>query len=159
MAVTGDDLRAAMRQLASGIAVLTVGDGQDELGITVGSVVSLSLSPPLVAVSIGLQSPAHELMERADGFTISLLSGDQSAVAQHFARSGVPPVARWLGVETEPGRFGRRVAGALAFLECERWTSFPVGDHTLFVGAVTDLALNDPDAPSLVYLRSTYHAL
>ncbi|MGZ4383893.1 MAG: flavin reductase family protein, partial [Gaiellaceae bacterium] len=64
MAVTGDDLRAAMRQLASGIAVLTVGDGQDELGITVGSVVSLSLSPPLVAVSIGLQSPAHELMER-----------------------------------------------------------------------------------------------
>jgi flavin reductase (DIM6/NTAB) family NADH-FMN oxidoreductase RutF len=148
-----------MRRLASGIAVLTVGDGQDELGITVGSLVSLSLSPPLISVSIGLQSPAHELMERSEGFTLSLLSGEQAAVAQHFARSGVPPLARWLGIESEQGRFARRVGGALAFLECEHWGSLPVGDHTLFVGAVVELSLSEVEAPSLVYLRTAYHAL
>ncbi len=148
-----------MRRLASGIAVLTVTDGTDELGITIGSLVSLSLSPPLLSVSIGLQSPAHELLERGEGFTLSLLSGDQAAVAQHFARSGVPPLARWLGVETEPGRFGRRIAGSLAFLECERWGSFPVGDHTLFVGEVVELALAAAEQPSLVHLRAVYHSL
>jgi flavin reductase (DIM6/NTAB) family NADH-FMN oxidoreductase RutF len=156
---TGEELRAAMRRLASGIAVLTVAEGDDELGVTVGSLVSLSLSPPLVSVSIGLQSPAHELLERCEGFTLSLLSGEQAGVAQHFARSGLPPLARWVGVETEPGRFGRRVSGSLAWLECETWSSLPVGDHTLFVGTVVELALADGERPSLVYLRTAYHSL
>jgi flavin reductase (DIM6/NTAB) family NADH-FMN oxidoreductase RutF len=148
-----------MRRLASGVSVLTLRDGRDELGITIGSLVSLSLSPPLVSVSIGLQSPAHELMERSDGFTLSLLAGEQAPIAQHFARSGVPPLARWLGVETEPGRFARRISGALAFLECERRGTLPVGDHTLFVGSVVEVVLTEAEAPSLVYLRTAYHAL
>ena len=47
--MSGDDLRAAMRRFPAGIAVLTL---PIPFGVTIGSLVSLSLDPPLVGVSM-----------------------------------------------------------------------------------------------------------
>jgi len=82
--------------------VLTVDVEGERLGLTVGSVVSLSLEPPLVGVSVSRQAAMHELLRRAEEFALSLLAGDQEAVAQHFAR-GVPPFAHWHGVALREG--------------------------------------------------------
>src|SRR3954454_9911460 len=106
-----------MRRFPCGIAVVTTDVEDQEFGITVASLVSFSLEPPLVGVSIGVHTLMHELLRESAGFSVSLLGGDQEGGAQHFARSGVPPVARWLGVASEPGQYGRRISGALAWLE------------------------------------------
>ena len=45
-----DELRSLLRGLPTGVAVLTVDADGDQLGLTVTSVVSLSLEPPLVGV-------------------------------------------------------------------------------------------------------------
>ena len=46
--------------------MLTVDADGERLGLTVGSVVSLSLEPPLVGVSVNRQAAMHELLRRAE---------------------------------------------------------------------------------------------
>jgi flavin reductase (DIM6/NTAB) family NADH-FMN oxidoreductase RutF len=153
--VTGDDLRAVMRSFPSGICVVTIElDGQ-RTGLTVGSLVSVSLEPPLVGFALGRQAQLHELLRGAGEFGVSLLRGDQQAVAQHFARS-VPPIALWSGIELreDPGR-PPLLAEALGWLRCRVEAEHLVGDHTFFVGEVVWAEVASRD-PALVYVRESY---
>ena len=145
-----------MRRFPAPVAVVTGSDEREEFGLTVGSLVSLSLEPPLVGVSVGKDSARHEPMRNAGGFAVSLLSENQAHIAQHFARSGVPPVALWVGVATRPGVHGPLLDGALAWLECTTWAEYDAGDHTLFLGEVVSMELGRPGR-GLVYRDSTYH--
>jgi flavin reductase (DIM6/NTAB) family NADH-FMN oxidoreductase RutF len=146
-----------MRRFPCGIAVVTTEIEDQEFGITAASLVSLSLEPPLVGVSIGVQTLMHELLREARGFCVSLLADDQEGVAQHFARSGVPPLARWLGVASETGQYGRRISGATAWLECRQVETHVTGDHTFFVAEVEEIELGR-DAAGLAYVRSEYRS-
>jgi flavin reductase (DIM6/NTAB) family NADH-FMN oxidoreductase RutF len=147
-----------MRGFPAGVAVLTVAAGETRLGLTVGTLVSLSLEPPLVAASVSRQAAMHELLREAGGFAASLLAGDQQAVAQHFAR-GVPPFAHWHGIATRQGAAGAPLLeDALGWLECRLSAEHPSGDHTLFVGDVLSV---EPGrrAPALVYVDGRYISL
>ena len=154
--MTGDELREVMRRFPAPVAVVTGVDEREEFGLTVGSLVSVSLEPPLVCVAIGKDSARHEPMRNAGGFAASLLSAEQAHLAQHFARSGVPLVALWAGVATRPGVHGPLLEGALAWLECETRTEYDAGDHTLFLGEVLSTEVGTPGR-GLVYHDSTYH--
>jgi flavin reductase len=137
--------------------VLTIDVEGERLGLTVGSVVSLSLEPPLVGVSVSRQAAMHELLRRADEFALSLLAGDQEGVAQHFAR-GVPPFAHWHGVPVREGEGPPLVADALGWVRCRPAAEHEAGDHTLFVGNVL-AAERGRVAPPLVYLNQRYVSL
>jgi flavin reductase (DIM6/NTAB) family NADH-FMN oxidoreductase RutF len=157
MAASGEELREVMRRFPAPVAVVTTRVDDERYGFTAGSVVSLSLDPPLVAVSVGIESSSHEPMRRAGGFTISLLSEHQVEVAQHFARRGIPPVVLWQGTKVREGERGPLVEDALAWLECRTWAEYHAGDHTLFVGEVESLELGTRGR-GLVYRDSTYHS-
>jgi 3-hydroxy-9,10-secoandrosta-1,3,5(10)-triene-9,17-dione monooxygenase reductase component len=157
--VGGDELRSAMRRFAAGIAVVTFVSGGERNGLTVGSLVSLSLEPPLVGISIGLDSARYEPLREAGRFAVSILAGDQEAVAQHFARSGIPPVALWSGI---PVRASERseplIDGAVAWLGCVTRAEHWAGDHTLFVGEVEWIEFG-ADGAALVYYRGNYQSV
>jgi flavin reductase (DIM6/NTAB) family NADH-FMN oxidoreductase RutF len=147
-----------MRGFPAGVAVLTVDVESERIGLTVGSVVSLSLEPPLVGVSVSRQAAIHELLRRAGTFALSLLAGDQEAVAQHFAR-GVPPFAHWHGIRTREGATGAPlVEGALGWLECRLTGEHEAGDHTLFVGEVVSAEAGSAGA-GLVWVGGGYVSL
>jgi flavin reductase (DIM6/NTAB) family NADH-FMN oxidoreductase RutF len=139
--MTGEELREVMRRFPAPVAVVTAELDGERFGLTVGSLVSLSLRPPLVGISIGKDSSSHEPIRRAGGWAASLLGGEQVHVAQHFARSGIPPVALWTGVDVRDGARGPLVEGAIGWLECRTVADHDAGDHTIFVGEVesTDL--------------------
>jgi flavin reductase (DIM6/NTAB) family NADH-FMN oxidoreductase RutF len=144
-----------MRAYPSGLAVVTVDASGQRLGLTVDSLVSLSLEPPLVGVAVNRHAAIHEMLREAGGFAASLLAADQSGVAQHFAR-GVPPIAMWHGVSWRDGETGAPLLeGALGWLECELAAEHEVGDHTLFVGRVVRAERGRAAAP-LVYLDRRY---
>jgi flavin reductase (DIM6/NTAB) family NADH-FMN oxidoreductase RutF len=155
--VTGDELRDAMRRFPAGVAVLTVVADGRRYGITVGSLASVSLEPPLVAVAIGVHSPVHTPLRDAGRFALSLLAGDQDGVAQHFARNA-PPIALWEGVATRASELPEPlIEDALAWLECDIASEHPAGDHTLFVAEVRSVELGR-SAPGLVYIGGGYRA-
>ena len=144
-----------MRLYPSGVSVVTANADAQPIGVTIGSLVSLSLEPPLVGISIGRNVALHELLRVAGTFGVSLLRGDQDALAAHFAR-GVPPIAMWSGVATRTGDTGvPLLADALAWLECRIVAEHATGDHTFFVGEV--LALEEGSSgPALGYREHSY---
>ena len=147
-----------MRGFPSGVAVLTVAVEDQRLGLTVGSMVPLSLDPPLVGVSVSRQAAMHELLREAGGFALSILGGKQEAVAQHFAR-GVPPFAHWHGIATRAGAAGAPLLeDALGWLECRLWAQHETGDHTLFVGEVLSVEPGRA-GPALVHVGQRYLSL
>ena len=149
------DLREVMRSFPSGICVVTIEFEQHRTGLTVGSLVSVSLEPPLVGFALGRQAQLHELLRGAGEFGVSLLSAEQEAVAQHFARS-VPPIALWTGVDLREGVEGPPLlSGALGWLRCRVEAEHPAGDHTFFVGEVGWAEVGSRD-PALVYVRQGY---
>ena len=155
--MAAEDLRALLGRYPSGVCVVTVDAGGQKLGLTVGSLVSLSLEPPLVGFAISRDAALHELLREAGGCTISLLAAGQEWLAQHFAR-GVPPIAMWHGIGTVEGAVGAPLlVGALGWLECAIEEQVAAGTHTLFVCAVRRVELGE-DAPPLVRVRGEYES-
>jgi flavin reductase (DIM6/NTAB) family NADH-FMN oxidoreductase RutF len=152
------DLRALLRRFPHGVAVLTVDLDGHQLGLTVDSLVSLSLDPPLVGVAISRQAAMHELLRDAGAFAVSLLAEGQDPVAQHFAR-GVPPIALWHEIASRQGATGAPLlAGANGWVECRLEAELETGDHTFFVGEVLSVEVGEPRRP-LVHLESGYRSL
>ena len=143
-----------MRRHPAGVAVATVEVDGTRLGLTVASLVSLALEPPLVGISIARQAAFHELLRDAGGFAVSLLAGDQLALAQHFSR-GVPPIAMWEGIAARDGDRGPLLDDALGWLECAVDAEAAAGDHTFFLGRVERIEAGR-DAPALVRLGGGY---
>ena len=144
-----------MRRFPVPVAVVSVEVEAQAIGITVGSLVSLSLEPPLVGISIGRQQAAHELIREAGGFSVTLLAEEQEDAARHFAR-GAPPIVLWDRVRRRPGRFAPLLEGGVGWLECALWADYPAGDHTIFVGEVVAAEVG-VDGRGLVYRESGYH--
>ena len=155
--VEGDELRAVMGRFPAGVAVVTVDlDGQ-RLGLTVASLVSLSLEPPLVGVAIRRDAALHELEREAGDFAVSMLAEGQEHLAQHFAR-GVPPIAQWESIPLRDAAGAPQLDGAVGWLRCRTAAEHATGDHTFFVGEV-DSAEPGPGSRPLVFHGQSYLAL
>ena len=135
-----DGLRAVFRRVPAGVAVVAVDHDGERLGLTVSSLVSLSLEPPLVGLALARQAALHEILRRAGAFAATFLpAGEEGArLAAHFAR-GVPPIAMWHGIRLRDGRdpaAAPQLAGAAGWLDCTVVAEHDAGDHTFFVARV-----------------------
>ncbi len=108
--------------------------------ISVAWCTPLSHQPPLVGVSIGLDSYSHQLIVENGEFVINVVDRSlQKAIEICGNSSGRSTDKLGLaGLETRPGKFVRppRLAGALACLECRVEKTVPAGDHTFFLAKV-----------------------
>src|SRR5436190_13237354 len=105
-----------MRLFPAGVSVVGADADGDRIAVTMGSLISLSLEPPLVGISVGRDIALHGVLRSAGAFGVSILRGDQEDVAARFAR-GAPPIVLWHGVETRKGVTGAPLlADALAWI-------------------------------------------
>lgn len=142
-------LLAVLRRHPSGVAVVTVEANGQRVGLTVATLTSLSLEPPLVGLAIAREAALHELLREAGAFAVSLLAADQDHLAEHFAR-GVPPIGMWKGVAARDGELGAPLLdGALGWLECRLADEVATGTHTFFVGAVVVATEGEDGVPLL----------
>ena len=138
--------------------MVTANAAGDRIGVTIGSLVSLSLEPPLIGIAVGKANALHEVLRAAGAFGVSLLRGDQADVAARFAL-GMPPALLWDGLDVRDGATGAPlIAGALGWIECRVDTEHEVGDHTLFVGEVV-VAEEGQRGTGLVYREHDYRAV
>jgi flavin reductase (DIM6/NTAB) family NADH-FMN oxidoreductase RutF len=154
--VGGDELRAVMGRFPAGVAVVTVDLEGQRVGLTVASLVSLSLEPPLVGVAVRRDAALHELLREAGTFAVSMLAAGQESLAQHFAR-GVPPIALWERIELRDAPGPPQLEGAVGWLTCRMTAEHDTGDHTFFVGEV-EAAEPGPGERPLVFHAQSYSA-
>jgi len=152
----GLEQRELFRHWPAGVSVVVAENDGRRAGLTVSSLISMSLDPPLVAISLSHTASLYEVLREAGEWTASILSGEQDHLAQHFARS-VPPLVLWDGIpvrDDDP----RLIADAVGWLWVRTIDEFRVGDHTLFVGEVLNIE-HGKASSSLVYMDRHYTGL
>ena len=153
--VDGDAFRQALGRLAAGVSIVTTidHDGND-MGLTATAVTSVSLDPPLVLVCIDNRSRTVEPLETGAPFVVHFLAADQEELARRFA-SRIPD--KFAGVAYERTDCGcARLTGALASVECAPHAIYPGGDHTIFVGRVVDVRIDEAASSPLMYFRGQF---
>jgi flavin reductase (DIM6/NTAB) family NADH-FMN oxidoreductase RutF len=152
----GAEQRALFRRWPEGVSVVVAEVDGRRAGLTVSSLTSLSLEPRLIGISIALEASLHELLREAGEWAVSVLSGEQEALAQHFAR-GVPPIALWNGIGVREDD-ARLLTGAVGWIVARTVDQLSTGDHTFFVGEIVSLEEGRGDT-SLAYVHRGYRSL
>ena len=159
VAATGEALRKALRDVASPVVVVTTEAPDGPRGATIGSFTSVSLDPPLVSFSVTHGTQMHDALAATDVFAVHLLEAGQADLAAHFA---IPD----LGSDAQLAPFSHTRApgvpplldGALGVLLCHTTARVEAGDHTLYLGEVTELIPGRPGQP-LLYYRQSYRGV
>jgi flavin reductase (DIM6/NTAB) family NADH-FMN oxidoreductase RutF len=148
--VSSEDFKAALSSWPSGVTVVTTLDGTQHRAITVSAFASVSLTPPLVLVSINNDSLVLPSIVSSKVFSINILALGQTDVSKACAyhdREGMGDVQYTVGANG-----CALVDGALVHIACELHATVPAGDHHLAIGLVTH-AFTSPSAPLLYWSR------
>ncbi|MBB6016081.1 flavin reductase family protein [Deinococcus radiopugnans] len=153
--VTPLEFRETLGRFASGVTVITASDGETRRGMTASAFVSVSLTPPLILVSVDHRAHMYALLseDRVTHFGVNVLSSAQRHLSDHFAgRPGPEEAVPWFAHEGLP-----LIGGSVAQLVCRKQQVIPAGDHTLYLGFVEYSRYTDDDP--LLYFRGQYHEL
>lgn len=159
MTIDSEQLRRAMRTWTTGVAVITaIHDGQ-QYGMTVNSFTSISLEPPLIAVTLKQLTHTHELVVKSGEFSITILSSDQKELADRFAGK-IPDIKdRFAGIPTETLVIDAPLlGGGIAYFNCRVVNSIPIGENTFFLAEVI-AASGEGKGEPLVYHNRVYWKL
>jgi len=158
MPVDAAEFATALRQLAAGVCLLTLQDDIDDVGTTVSSVMSVSASPPLVAVGLDAGGYPAELLGDLGRCALSMLAAPHAIVASRFSSAGRPSARHLLESVPWTRTAGGAIvlSGALAALDCRLERIVPAGDHVLALLEVDDVPVLNADATPLVRLRGRY---
>jgi flavin reductase (DIM6/NTAB) family NADH-FMN oxidoreductase RutF len=152
-----DVFRQAMRQLAGGVSIITVGEGADRTGLTATSVTSLSTEPPTLIVCINQASSSWPLLKKYGHFGVNFLGEEHQEIADRFAgRGGVKGAARYDGAEWETLESRAPILrDALAAIDCEVEEMIIRHSHAIVIGRVTAARASEGSNP-LIYWRGGY---
>ena len=159
MPVDAAEFAAALGQYAAGVCLLTVQDGIDDVGTTVTSVMSVSASPPLVAVGLTADGYPAEVLEQAGSCALTVLAAEHAIVASRFSSAGRPSARHLL--ESVPwtraaGSGAIVLSGGLVALDCRLERLVEAGDHVLALLGVEDVLPGHPAAAPLLRHRGRY---
>jgi flavin reductase (DIM6/NTAB) family NADH-FMN oxidoreductase RutF len=146
-------LRAFRRRWATGVAVMTLRDGDRLRGITVTAMMPLSVEPPVVAVALAAGGEFAALATERTRCAVSILVGDQEFLSERFAGRAPLPDAGFTGVPHELDDNGVPVlSGATAAVSGQIVSRTTHGDHDLVMIAIYGGTLApDEDDPLLSY--------
>ncbi|NVK42338.1 MAG: flavin reductase family protein [Oceanospirillaceae bacterium] len=148
------ELRKTMGVWTTGVAVVTTRDSDDKpVGMTINSLVSISLTPALIGWCIDRGAASFDVFARCRVFSLSILSGDQFELAQRFATRGAN---KFEGIADAEGGGDVLIPGACAWVRCRLYRLVPLGDHLMLIGEVMDFA-NEGRLP-LVFSRGAFVA-
>lgn len=150
-------LRNAFGCFATGVTVVTTKpDGADPIGITANSFSSVSLEPPLVLWCLDKGSDTLPIFEKTDNYAINVLSEEQTALSNHYAKTGQHSMIddQWRTAKTG----APLIDGALAHFDCALHARHDAGDHIIMVGRILHFESAGEGKP-LIYARGGYAGL
>ena len=127
-------------------------------GFTATGFLTVSIDPPIIAVSCMNEGSSLAMLRGAHAFAVNLLAPDQDALAAEFARPQPERPHLWNDVAWVADASGAPLlGGAVGAFSARLRQLVPAGDHTLVLGDVTAIHLNDAgQAETLVYHNRGY---
>jgi len=152
--IESEQLRLAMRQWATGVTVVTSELNGFRHGMTVSSFTSVSLSPPMVLVSIERSVRTHQLVSESGIFGVSILAEGFQEISDRFAGRDTEVENRFDGLETFTLETGAPLLTVgLANFDCRVISQHLAGNHTLFIGQVVAVRRRAVGNPLIYYDR------
>jgi flavin reductase (DIM6/NTAB) family NADH-FMN oxidoreductase RutF len=140
-------LRNACGQFGTGVTIITTHHEGRDHGMTANAFMSVSLDPPLVAISIAKNARMLGNIQTTGRFAVSVLAEGMEDLAWHFARK---PKLDLCDV------FERHndlpvIANAAAYFVADLADEIVAGDHTIFLGHVREMSLEHSKKPLLFF--------
>jgi flavin reductase (DIM6/NTAB) family NADH-FMN oxidoreductase RutF len=149
-----------MSRLAAGVVMVTCHVEGKPWGLTVSACCSVSMSPPLLLVSLGSATTSARAIAAGGEFGVSVLGQSLIEVARFGSAPGQPKFVEGYCDDGPDASRSPVVAGALAHVDCRLERHVPAGDHVLLIGEVRNVVVGDDGADGpLVYHRRSYHQL
>ncbi|WP_018924330.1 flavin reductase family protein [Salsuginibacillus kocurii] len=142
--------KTAMGKFATGVTVVTTEVEGEVHGMTANAFMSVSLDPKLILISVANHARMKKQIETAGTFAVNLLSQEQKDLSMVFAGQVKE------GRDVEFKRFeGQPILDhSLASIVCQVHNTHVEGDHTLFIGEVINLEVQDGEP--LNYFEGKY---
>ncbi|MCR8643998.1 flavin reductase family protein [Paenibacillus sp. N1-5-1-14] len=143
--------KKAMGKFATGVTVITTECEGVPYGMTANAFMSVSLDPKLVLVSVAHKASMFQRLEQSKKYAVNILSSEQQEYSMIFANQ-LKKEVEFAYLDGFPV-----LNGALAIVKCDLVAAHEAGDHTLFIGQVTDIELNEGEP--LLYASGKYRVL
>jgi flavin reductase (DIM6/NTAB) family NADH-FMN oxidoreductase RutF len=152
---SGRSFRELMARWATGVAVVTAHDVSGDAGLTVNALLSVSLAPPSLLISLTHDADTTPVIHRSGFFAVNFLRADQRALSERFAQT-LPPGEKFRDLPVHREHTGAPLLeGTLGAAECRVVAWSPQYDHVLIVGEVVHEQIGT-DGPPLLFFRSGY---
>lgn len=145
--------RNAMGKFATGVTVITTEVDGITHGMTANAFMSVSLNPKLIVVSIGEKASMLEKIKSSGKYAVNVLSAQQQELSMNFAGQ----MKESLDVQFDSLNGFPVLPGAIVQVVCDVVSEYTEGDHTLFIGKVLDLHVEDHEP--LLYYNGGYRSL
>ena len=121
---------------------------------------SPSSDPPLVLVCYDNKASSLKMVQGAKKFAINFLSEEQKSTSDWFAGKGRDAEDQFADIPHETGENGSPVlTGNVGVLECDLHEELPGGDHTIVIGRVTRVLLEEEVRAPLLFYGSAYRKM
>ena len=147
-----------MSLFATGVTVVTsIDDEGVPHSMTANSFTSVCLDPPTVLVCVAHNTHTHGYLEHSGKFGINILGEDQEDIGVYFAKR---PEDRKEGTEYSYTMTDDNVPAldnSMVFFGCQVIGTHVYGDHTIYLGEVTEVRRSEPGTPLMFYQSRWYH--
>lgn len=141
-------LAEALAEIATGIYVLTVSEGQLRHGMSSSWVTQVSGEPPLIIAAVDTRHFSHGIVERQGVFGLNVVGGNGKELEDYFFSAAARKPDNLAAFAYELGETGVPLLKlAMAVFECRVVGSYPAGDHTLFVASIVRAEVRERDRP------------
>ena len=163
VAVSMEELKAAMRCWATGVTVVTAFHDGVRHGMTVSSFTSVSLTPPMVLISLERTTRTRQFVTASGFFGVNLLGSTQEELSNRFAGRISDLENRFEDLDAFVLESGApMLADALAWMDCRVSAVYEVSTHSIIVGEVIGVkafASQSENLQPLIYYDRGYRAL
>jgi flavin reductase (DIM6/NTAB) family NADH-FMN oxidoreductase RutF len=156
MSISEQDFKNMMSRFTTGVAIITTQHDGKPVGVTINTLTSVSLEPPLVLFCLGNKRLVYPAFRENPHCAIHILSSTQQELCKAFAHPREHP---WDSVPYDLSQTGcPMISDSMGILHCERKEIYGGGDHTIFLNYVKGIHFEDEHETRdpLVYFKGKF---
>lgn len=144
--VTDEEFRAALRQVATPVGIVTARAGKVRGGVTLTAISSVTAEPPTLLVCVNREAEVAQLIARSKAFAVNFLTQEQYRFAHLFSMASGQAAEGFVEGSWSSLRTGSPLlAGCVAGFDCELENTVSTGSHDVHFGRIVGVSSETQD--------------